>query len=138
MELSSKFNLITYGEKNINFFFSFKLFWGGDEIWILSIGLCDEIIHPQTVTQQKENQHIQRSTQQCIYSNLLKRHGKKILYFLMGSIKQSCIKYRIFSFQASMAGSELLWLASGYLLVVENGLLDEISSSDMEIWLATS
>jgi hypothetical protein len=132
MELSSKFNLITYGEKNINFFFSFKLFWGGDEIWSLSIG------PPQTVTQYKENQNIQRFTQQYIYSNLLKRHGKKIFYFLRGFTKQSCINFRIFSFLASMAGSELVWLASSYLLVVENGLLDEISSSDMEIWLATS
>jgi len=37
-----------------------------------------------------------------------------------------------------MAGSELVWLASSYLLVVENGLSDDISSSDMELWLATS
>ncbi len=32
MKFSSKFRLRTYVEKNINFSFCFKLFWGGDEI----------------------------------------------------------------------------------------------------------
>ncbi len=36
--------------KNINFSFRFKFFLGGEEIWSPSIGLCDEIKHPQTVT----------------------------------------------------------------------------------------
>jgi hypothetical protein len=54
MKFSSKFRLISNVEKNINFSFCFKVFLGGDEIWSLSIGLCDEIKHPQTVTQQKK------------------------------------------------------------------------------------
>ena len=32
MKFASKFRLSTYVEKNINFSFCFKLFWGGDEI----------------------------------------------------------------------------------------------------------
>jgi hypothetical protein len=55
----------------------------------------------------------------------------RFFYFLKGSVKQSCIKSRIFLFLTLMAGSELAWLASGYSQGVENGLLDEVSSSDM-------
>ncbi len=50
MKFSSKFRLSTYVEKNTNFSFCFKFFWGGDEIWSPSKGLCDEIKPPQTVT----------------------------------------------------------------------------------------
>ncbi len=71
-----------------------------------------------------------------MYSNLLKRHGNKIFYFLKGPIKQSCIKFRNFLFMASMAGSELVWLASGYSQGVDNGLLDKVSM--VQISLATS
>jgi hypothetical protein len=46
------------------------------------MALCDEIIPPQTVTPNKKNQHAQRSTQQCMYSNLLKRHANKLFKWL--------------------------------------------------------
>jgi hypothetical protein len=42
-------------------------------------------------------------------------------------MKQSCIKFKKFLFIASMAGSELVWLASGYSQGVDNGLLEKVS-----------
>jgi hypothetical protein len=58
MKFACKFRLSTYVEKNINFSFCIMLFWGGDEIWSPSKGLCDKIKPPQTVTPHKKtNMH---------------------------------------------------------------------------------
>ncbi len=82
MKFSSKFRLSTNVEKNTNFSLCFKVFWGGDEIWSLSIGLCDEIIHPQTVTQQKENQRTPRSRKACMIQTYWKEMAIRFFSYI--------------------------------------------------------